>query len=159
MKKILSIALCFFLFGVLPLRAEDTTKASTGTLPNVISTEVTGAKAEVAADKLKVAEEKTQITENAKAAHMEERDLHKQIREARTAGDAKKVEALRAQLKAVHQASVGKMGQDKGELKTAKKELRTDRKAAVKSQVNSSKAAVVNTAETTKAKKRGWWGL
>jgi|GEM_PF-1462886 len=159
MKKILSIALCFLLSGVLPLRAEDTTKASTGAMPNVISTEVTGAKAEVAADKVKVAEEKAQIKENAKAAHMEERDLHKQIRDASAAGDTKKAEELRAQLKTVHQANIGKMKQDKGELKIAQKELRSDRKAVVKSQVNSSKTAAVNAAETTKAKKRGWWGL
>ena len=147
MKQILSITLCFLLFGALPLRAEDTT----GTLANTVSGVVVTPNAEVAAGKAKVVEEKTQIKDNSQAARAAEMNLHKQIFEAQKAGDTAKVQTLRAQLKTTHQQNAGQMKQDKTGLKTAKKELRTDRKVAVKGQ----KAAA---AETTKAKKSGWWG-
>ena len=134
-----------------PAAAEDTAATSS----TVLTSEVKG---ELNADKQKIAEQKVEIKQNAKAARVGEGDLHKQIREAQTAGDTAKVEALSAQLKATHQQNVGQMKQDKNELKTAKKELRTDRRAAVKSRVDRNKDGKVDAVEKKQAKKHGWWG-
>jgi hypothetical protein len=156
MKQILSLVLCFLLLGALPVRAEEVPAASTNAPAEVVSTNTPvgvvstenaeGWKAESAADKAKIKEERNKLKESAKAARVEEKDLHKQIREAQAAGDTAKVEALKAQLKTTHQENVAQLKQDKKDLGAAKKELRTDRKAAGKTKAKE------------KGKKRGWWG-
>lgn len=154
MNRFISILICLLLCGAFPVVAEET--AASG----VVSTEnAQGLKEELSADKQKIVEQKAEIKQNAQAGKLEEKELHKQIREAQAAGDQAKVKELRAQLKSTHQENVAQKKKDKNELKTAKKELRTDRKTALKKRADRNKDGTVDKTEKAKAKKRGWWGL
>jgi len=83
-------------------------------------------------DRAQVKEEKLQIKENAAAAKTEELELKKQIQAAVTAGDHATAKKLREQLKAMHQENVRTRVQDKQELQSDLRELKSDRVEARK---------------------------
>lgn len=123
MKKVfwvfVAVVFCFSLFNGVTACAEETSGSSS-----------TNWKEQLTADKAKVKEQHQEIKTNAQTARAEEKDLKQQIKDARAAGDTQKVAELKAQLKATHHENVQQRKQDKQELKSAKKQLHQDKKAA-----------------------------
>ncbi len=108
MKRILGLALCFLLCGAFPVHAVEQTALN--------------------ADKQKITEQKQALQQKAQQGRTEEQALHKQIREARTAGDKAKVQTLEAQLKTLHQANMTERKTGRKDVNKARQDLRTDRK-------------------------------
>ncbi len=126
MKRFIGIVLSLLLCGAFPVAAEE--KADTS---NTVSTaEAQGWKTQLNADKQNVAEQKTEMKQSGQAAKLEEKDLHKQIRDALAAGDQEKAQALMAQLKATHQENVAGRKEDNKKLGEDRTQLQQDRKAA-----------------------------
>ncbi|MFA5168524.1 MAG: hypothetical protein WC530_08345 [Candidatus Omnitrophota bacterium] len=123
MKKILwvfvAIVFCCSLLNGMAAYAEDASDSSTVNWQE-----------QLAADAQKLKEQRQKMKTDAQTAKTEEKDLKQQIRDATAAGDTQKAAELKAQLKTTHHENVQQKKQDKKNLRSTKKQLYQDRKAA-----------------------------
>jgi len=84
----------------------------------------------IQSDQAEIKEERIQIKEDALAGKTEEMELRRQIQVASDAGDQITAEKLKEQLKAMHKENVQERIEDKKELQSDIRELKTDVKDA-----------------------------
>lgn len=121
MKKglMLCIAvLCLFSVFALTARAQEESSSETDW------------QRELASDKQAISGQKEEIMRNAQAARGDEQQLKRQIREAVAAGDTPTAESLKSQLNTMHQEHIQEKMEDRGAMKDARQDLKSDRNAA-----------------------------
>jgi len=138
---IISIAICLAPGVPIALAQDDASSGSTvvQTAPASGGTDRASSRAaykqERIEDRQAINSQKAAIKENASAARQEERQLKEQIRAAQTSGDTATAKSLREQLKSTHQQNLQERKQNRQAIGEAKKEMRQDRREAIKERI------------------------
>ena len=118
MKKVVLVfscfLLCFFLFGVSLIRAQE------------VASSAVGLKQELRSDRQQMKDQLKERKDNAQAAKTEEEVLKEQIKAAFRSGDLETAKQLRRQLSLIHQKNMQEKIEDKKDIQVDIQELKSD---------------------------------
>lgn len=115
-----SLFLCFFLFKISVVAAEEETVAQTEVAFDA------GWKQEFFEDRQQLQEQKNEIKDDMEAAKAEEEALKQRIADALQVNDLQTADQLKEELRVMRQENRQEMQQDKEEIQEAKQELKDD---------------------------------
>lgn len=148
MGKVLSIGGCAGVFLVFASMLVGYAHAETE------QDEAAAWKQTLAEDRDRLDSQKETIKSNAQAAHEEERALRDQIRQSRESGDKAAAASLRDELRSTHSENVAQKQSDMSELKDARRDLRSDSKAARFDRADGNDDGTLDAVETRRVERR-----
>ena len=125
----ISLFLCFFLFKVSSVVAEEGVVAQTEVAANVEDQQESsnaGFKQQIFDDRQQLQEQRKEIKGNMEAARGEEQQLRQRIIDALQTNDLQTATQLKEELRVMHQENVQRMQQDKQAMQAAKQGLKND---------------------------------